>query len=625
MESKFQLSPHTQKTKYIRRKPSRAQSPYRNLTRTLSSRVSNPKNPAQFINITSNSTSLDESSRKEVRKQVMVDYHRRRIEKPSGKEVASSTSGVPLTAKAQTRKFRLQGEEGLRVWQPRKAGGGKSSKSSAFTSTTSRLEVAMGGSGFDRMTDGAEVVSSDDKTEGEKNAEDFETGQADIVLDQDLIFEELDDEDSFHWISTDDLSLPPPLLQRSVSPGAFDPFASTSLIIQPRTQYLIHYYFNIRLRSSWLMMPIRKSLFCLAIHDKALFHTFLSHYAASYNARFEARDPAESVYHRTMAMKIVNERLEDPAQALSDGTIAAVANLAIYESANGELEDTMAHLDGLEKMVNLRGGLLEGGFAPYVLRLIGWTDLNCASALSQKPRFQTLNFAHLSPQMIQDHELDSQEYDEATSQTNFFYTGNTTSLPHLDKLLTQLREFTTTVQKLTSPDLLPPRENLFYSDKIYHFQHQLFTIIHSSPSFYTSLDKACSIVALLFCCYALKDIPFTFRIFTKGVERLKILVALHEENSKGDDGVMGRNDGDEIEVKRKLFWAVGLGALAAEGKDEWGWFVERIREMCVVMGVDCWDKARSILESVLWQNDLNEAGERLWKEANLDNILESHK
>jgi hypothetical protein len=79
------------------------------------------------------------------------------------------------------------------------------------------------------------------------------------------------------------------------------------------------------------MMPMRKGLFSIAIHDAALFHTFMSHYVAAYNLRFSSGDPAESMQHRTEAIRIVNERLRDPSQALSDSNIAAVANMAVYE------------------------------------------------------------------------------------------------------------------------------------------------------------------------------------------------------------------------------------------------------------------------------------------------------
>jgi hypothetical protein len=74
-----------------------------------------------------------------------------------------------------------------------------------------------------------------------------------------------------------------------------------------------------------------KGMFSLALHETALFHTFMSHYIARSNIRFHTGDPAESMYHRTQAIRIVNEKLADPRQALSTATIAAVANMAVYE------------------------------------------------------------------------------------------------------------------------------------------------------------------------------------------------------------------------------------------------------------------------------------------------------
>ncbi len=79
------------------------------------------------------------------------------------------------------------------------------------------------------------------------------------------------------------------------------------------------------------MMPMRKGLLSSAIHDAALFHTFLAHYVASYDLRYGSGDPEESLRHRMEAVRIVNERLADIPRALSDGTIATVANIAVYE------------------------------------------------------------------------------------------------------------------------------------------------------------------------------------------------------------------------------------------------------------------------------------------------------
>ena len=79
------------------------------------------------------------------------------------------------------------------------------------------------------------------------------------------------------------------------------------------------------------MMPMRKSLLARAVHDTAMFHSFLCHYATKFNVRFKTNNLSEPIYHATMAASLVNQKLRDLSQALIDETIATVANMAAYE------------------------------------------------------------------------------------------------------------------------------------------------------------------------------------------------------------------------------------------------------------------------------------------------------
>jgi hypothetical protein len=76
-------------------------------------------------------------------------------------------------------------------------------------------------------------------------------------------------------------------------------------------------------------MPMRNAYFALSVHDSALFYTFLSHYAASYHSHYRTGHTLESIFYRTKAIELVNERLKT--QELDEGTVAAVANMAIYD------------------------------------------------------------------------------------------------------------------------------------------------------------------------------------------------------------------------------------------------------------------------------------------------------
>jgi hypothetical protein len=87
------------------------------------------------------------------------------------------------------------------------------------------------------------------------------------------------------------------------------------------------------------------------------------------------RETAESLSYKTKAIRVLNELLRDPSQATSDETISAVlllgnilvrisiretyydASLILDQSIIGEQDEVATHLSGLQKMVNLRGGI----------------------------------------------------------------------------------------------------------------------------------------------------------------------------------------------------------------------------------------------------------------------------
>jgi hypothetical protein len=60
-------------------------------------------------------------------------------------------------------------------------------------------------------------------------------------------------------------------------------------------------------------------------------HAVLSHYSATHRMRFQNESPVESISHLTTAIHMITERLQDPGQCCSNGTIGAVASLIIYE------------------------------------------------------------------------------------------------------------------------------------------------------------------------------------------------------------------------------------------------------------------------------------------------------
>ncbi|ORY63429.1 uncharacterized protein BCR38DRAFT_410356 [Pseudomassariella vexata] len=60
------------------------------------------------------------------------------------------------------------------------------------------------------------------------------------------------------------------------------------------------------------------------------------------------------LYHKLQAIRYVNEQLANPGSVVDDGTIAAVAILAIVENALGSIEATASHLCGLAKIKEIQ-------------------------------------------------------------------------------------------------------------------------------------------------------------------------------------------------------------------------------------------------------------------------------
>lgn len=87
------------------------------------------------------------------------------------------------------------------------------------------------------------------------------------------------------------------------------------------------------------------------------FHCILA-IAASFQDVFlgKAKTTPEALKHLSRAYYLINKRLSGP-EAISDGTIAVVTTLAVFQRIHQQNSTGMIHLDGLYRMIQLRGGM----------------------------------------------------------------------------------------------------------------------------------------------------------------------------------------------------------------------------------------------------------------------------
>jgi hypothetical protein len=89
-------------------------------------------------------------------------------------------------------------------------------------------------------------------------------------------------------------------------------------------------------------------------NNPALLHTLLFH-AQSYRDGKRIGDIAHA--HHAKALEYLQKDLRSSHAATLEGAMMVVVSLAIIAINLGDLESTLKHMDGLSRMIELRGGL----------------------------------------------------------------------------------------------------------------------------------------------------------------------------------------------------------------------------------------------------------------------------
>ncbi|KAI1425193.1 hypothetical protein F5Y12DRAFT_796185 [Xylaria sp. FL1777] len=126
--------------------------------------------------------------------------------------------------------------------------------------------------------------------------------------------------------------------------------------------YMMTYYSGF-LANAFAMNP--EGNFFDALHvDTAITHAFMALVASMHNSLAQWNDTSTFDFHRLQAVKAINERLniegKSPNVPISDGITMAVALLVNNETFIGSIQAAAAHMCGLKRIVDLRGGILEG-------------------------------------------------------------------------------------------------------------------------------------------------------------------------------------------------------------------------------------------------------------------------
>lgn len=159
--------------------------------------------------------------------------------------------------------------------------------------------------------------------------------------------------------------------------GRIDPFQVLPAESTPRVHALMHHWnttlalFPTQIHSQYCTNPLWLSA---AIANPTLFNTTL-YVAAIHDAGLHGcRDTVESLFYKAQTIRVLNEALRNPAQAVSDETLSAVLLLTHIVSIIGKPEEVETHLNGLRKMIDLRGGIQTFSVAGVFLHMLCTTN-----------------------------------------------------------------------------------------------------------------------------------------------------------------------------------------------------------------------------------------------------------
>ncbi|KAL3456132.1 hypothetical protein BJX64DRAFT_49381 [Aspergillus heterothallicus] len=166
-----------------------------------------------------------------------------------------------------------------------------------------------------------------------------------------------------------------------------DPFRSFPVAWRPYfPQFVDHYLVSMAVDIPELDQPgnrglLRTDWFPLVMSERALFLVIMllaaSNYASVQSHSTDMRVDLLSL--RCEAVQAVNEALElQHPSTISDALVGAIAKMASYEAMYGEVDNYTVHMRGLERAVELRGGLLSLGLAGLLRRIVIWIDRNGA-------------------------------------------------------------------------------------------------------------------------------------------------------------------------------------------------------------------------------------------------------
>ncbi|KAK0120102.1 hypothetical protein ONS95_011512 [Cadophora gregata] len=146
--------------------------------------------------------------------------------------------------------------------------------------------------------------------------------------------------------------------------GGVDPFKSCAGSNIPNAELFMHHYFsnfkskNFPMALGYQEKPFQQTWWSMAADDPAMFNATLQLSAFDLEVLQGSKETQSSkLLLNKECISLLRQRVEDPVLGISDETIGSILVLTIVEFERGNLRMVKMHVEGLKRIVSIRGGL----------------------------------------------------------------------------------------------------------------------------------------------------------------------------------------------------------------------------------------------------------------------------
>ncbi|KAL2784932.1 hypothetical protein BJX66DRAFT_315855 [Aspergillus keveii] len=398
----------------------------------------------------------------------------------------------------------------------------------------------------------------------------------------------------------------PEALTGSYRFGSLDPFDSYPSTRLPRehVQRLIHsflhkiafQYYPLDLNAS--SNPFLVSWWPLALGDPALFHVSLQ------TACLDEELLAQRGFHASEilmadSVALLRRKVEDPSLAVQDGTMNSVITLAAIEFGKGNTQVSQMHVDGVKKLVDMRGGInAVRQTSPLTARMVSWVSM----IVMGHPQFNTQDDHGIGDgiPIVPEWQIDlTSSSGSSPSSTSSHLNPSLLNINELDiepSVQTILLRLRTAFDRAQHTGFLPPTRLHDLTCFVIH-RLLLSAPLSTAPSCPATESVRYAIILYMFITHG--PTYYSHAVIMDAIVGRFIgsLVALDAVKRIPDSNW----DSSSLDV-----WCTAIGLVASAGTSSYSWFLQRAQSLTNAPAscsqLQSWSDVLTHIKSILWMD-----------------------